>query len=91
MLATHVRILEILYLAKHKPRETQKRRLQGAAPGAWVLLLQSAAYFIKPMASTAFDLAVSMFPALQAASASRTSFVASLPDEDLAPASDRGA
>jgi hypothetical protein len=90
MLATHVRILEILYLAKRKPRE-HKKRLQGMAPGAWVLLPQSAAYFISPIASTAFDLAVSMFPALQAASASRTSFVASLADEDLAPASDRGA
>ena len=48
------------------------------------------AYFIRPMASMAFALAESMLPALQAASASRTSLVASaLPL--FAPASDRGA
>src|SRR5262249_13932804 len=48
------------------------------------------AYFIRPMASMAFALAESMLPALQAASASRTSLAASaLPL--FAPASERGA
>src|SRR4029453_5405142 len=48
------------------------------------------AYFIRPMASMAFALAESMLPALQAASASRTSLAASaLPL--FPPARDRGA
>src|SRR3989442_2090501 len=85
-LAIHLRILRILYCAKYKKK----------APGGdpWSLFAahckNSETYFISPIASTAFVFAASMFPALQAASASRTSFATS-PLEALAPASDRGA
>src|SRR2546425_4293158 len=85
-LAIHLRILEILYPAKYKKK----------APGGdpWSLFgayrKNSETYFISPIASTAFAFAASMFPALHAASASRTSFAAS-PLEALAPATDRGA
>jgi len=73
-----------------KPQETTKRRLQGEVPGALSVFVETGSYFRIDIASTAFALAVSMFPALQAASASRTSFAAS-PLDALAPATARGA
>ena len=85
-LAIHLRILKILYCAK------SKKKAPGGDP--WSLFAayckNSETYFISPIASTAFAFAASMFPDLQAASASRTSFAAS-PLEALAPATDRGA
>src|SRR6267143_1477071 len=73
-----------------KPQGITKRRLQGEAPGALSVFVETGSYFRIDIASTAFALAVSMFPALQAASASRTSFAAS-PLDALAPATARGA
>src|SRR2546428_371850 len=81
------------YPAKKTARRT-KQRLQGATPGALSLppreLLHLRSYFIRPIASMAFAFAASIFPALQAASASRTSLIAS-PPLALAPAIERGA
>src|SRR5262245_47118067 len=69
---------------------TKKEGSRGPAPGAYCCSSRVLPYFINLIASTAFALAVSMLPALHAASASWTSFTGSLPD-DLAPASVRGA
>jgi hypothetical protein len=74
-----------------RTHETSARRAKTKAPGAEPLEPSRSPvgsyfklYFIRPMASMAFALATSILPALQAASASRTSLAGSAPV--LAPA-----
>ena len=78
----------------HTIRILNLRRLQneGSREGPWSLsvFVETRSYFRIDIASMAFALAAPMFPALQAASASRTSFAAS-PLEAFAPATARGA
>src|SRR5438309_1677936 len=71
-------------------RRPQNEGSREEAPGALLVFVETGSYFRIDIASMAFALAAPMFPALQAASASRTSFAAS-PLEALAPATARGA
>ena len=84
--AVYLRTTRILNLGR-----PQKEGSRGEAPWSLVGLRERpVSYFRMDIASMAFAFAESMLPALQAASASRTSFAASAL-EALAPATARGA